>query len=61
MKAPVQDVMVAQLAVLLTAITIVAFWRPMVRWLMLLASTAVIATLGLGLIQVWQVVHHTAV
>ncbi len=44
----------------LTAIVIVAFCRTVGRWLIVLASTAIIATLGFGLIMIWQTTHHTA-
>ncbi len=60
MQAPVQEVEAAQIIVLLTAIAIVAVWRTVVRWLIVLASTAIIATLGFGLIMIWQTTHNTA-
>jgi hypothetical protein len=60
MQAPIQEVEATQAIVLLTAIAIVAFWRTVVKWLIVLASTAIIATLGFGLIMIWQTTHHTA-
>ena len=39
MQAPGQEVEAIRLLVLLAAIAIVAFWRPVVRWLILLASS----------------------
>jgi hypothetical protein len=56
---PVQDVEAAQVIVLLAAAAIVAFWRTVVRWLIVLAATAMITTLGFGLIMIWQTLHHT--
>jgi hypothetical protein len=47
--------------VLMTAIAIVAFWRTVVRWLIVLASTVIIATFGFGLIMIWQTAHHVVV
>ncbi len=59
MQAPVQDVEAARIIVLLTAMAIVAFWRTAVQWLLILASTVIITTVGFGLIAIWQAVHHT--
>jgi hypothetical protein len=59
MQALVHEVEAARIAVLLTAIALVAFWRTVLKWLILLASTAIIATLGFGLIMIWQTTHHT--
>jgi hypothetical protein len=60
MQASVQEVEATQIIVLLTAIVIVAFWRTVVRWLIVVASTVIIATFGFGLIMVWQTTHHMA-
>jgi hypothetical protein len=46
--------------VLLTAIMIATHWRTVLRWLIVLASTAVIATFGYGLVVIWQTTHHIA-
>jgi hypothetical protein len=58
MQVPVQEIEAAQIAVVLTAVAVVAFWRSVVRWMLLLASTAIIAALGLGLLMIWQATHH---
>jgi hypothetical protein len=50
----------AQVIVLLIAVVFVTCWGPVVRGLIVLASTAVIATLGFGLIVIWQIIHHMA-
>ena len=58
MHAPVQEVETAQTIALVTAIAVVAFWRTVVRSLIVVASTAIIATLGFGVIMIWQAMHH---
>jgi hypothetical protein len=58
MQAPVQEVETAQVIVLMIAITVAACWRTVVRWLIVLAVTAIIATMGFGLIMIWQITHH---
>ena len=58
MQTPVQEVETAQVIVLAIAMTVAAFWRTVVRWLIVLVLTAIIATMGFGLIMIWQVTHH---
>jgi len=60
MLALIHEVGANQSMVLLTAIAIVAFWPTVVRWLIVIASTAIIATLGLCLILIWQAIHQVA-
>jgi len=48
MHAPVQEVETAQTIALVTAIAVVAFWRTVVRSLIVVASTAIIATFDLA-------------
>jgi len=60
MQAPVQEAEAIQVMVLLTAIVIVTYWRTLIRWLIVLASTAIIATFSYGLIAIWQTTHHIA-
>jgi hypothetical protein len=60
LQAQVHEVEATQIRVLLTAIAIVAFWRTVVRWLIVLVSIAIIATLDFCLIMIWQTTHHTA-
>ena len=49
-----------QIVVLLIALGIVAFWRVVIKWVLILLSTAVIATLGYGAIMAWHNMHHVA-
>jgi hypothetical protein len=58
MQVSVQEIEATRILVLLAAVAIVAYWRTIVAWLIVLAATAVIATLGISLIVVWQLVHH---
>ncbi len=58
MQAPVQEVDTAQVIVLVIAITVAAFWRTVAKWLIVLVVTAIIATMGFGLIMIWQTTHH---
>ena len=60
MHASAQALEAAEIIVVLLAIIIVAFWRTAVKWLIVIASTAIIATLGFGLIMIWQTTQHTA-
>lgn len=61
MQALDQGVGAAQIVVLLVAVAIVAFRRVVIRWLIVLVSIAIIATMGFGLITVWQATHHMTV
>jgi hypothetical protein len=54
MQAAVQEMV----AVLLAAIAIVAFWRTVLMYVIMLVSVAIIATLGYGAIMIWQSMHH---
>jgi hypothetical protein len=49
-----------QIVVLLIALGIVAFWRVVIKWVLILLSTAVIATLGYGAIMAWHSMPHVA-
>jgi hypothetical protein len=60
MQALMEHVDAIWMVVFLVAIVIVAFWRTVVRLLMALAFTAIIATLGFGLLMIWQIIHHKA-
>ena len=44
MQAPVLEVAASHIIALSTAIAILAFWRYVVRWLTVLASTPIVAT-----------------
>jgi len=58
MQAAVQEVQGTQIAVVLAAIAIVAFWRTILKCLVVLAAIAIIAALGYGAVVVWQSTHH---
>lgn len=60
MLAATQEVEATRIAVLLTAIAIVAFWRTVIKGVIMLVSIAIIATLGYAAIMVWQDMHHIA-
>jgi hypothetical protein len=60
MQPVVQQVEATQIVVLLAALALVTFWRTVVKWLILLASTAIIATLGYGAVMILQSTHHIA-
>jgi hypothetical protein len=60
MQVSVQDAQATQIVVLVIAMAIVAFWRTVIKWLVLLAATVIIATLGYGLIAFWQNTRHIA-
>lgn len=60
MQAAVQEAEAARIVVVLAAIAIVAFWRTVLRYVIMLVSIAIIATLGYGAIAIWQSMHHIA-
>lgn len=43
---------------LLFASAIVAFWRTVIKYMIMIAATAVIATVGYGTMMMWQSIHH---
>jgi hypothetical protein len=53
-----QDAQGIMLAALLVALAITAFWRTVLTFAVVLATTAIIATLGYGAIMIWQNMHH---
>jgi hypothetical protein len=60
MQVAAQGMEATRIAVLLAAIGIVAFWRTVLRYVIMLVSITVIATLGYGAIMIWQGMHHIA-
>ena len=60
MPAPVQEMGTVQVIVLIAAILIAVFWRTVLRWRIVLVLTVIIATMGFGLIMIWQATHHMA-
>jgi hypothetical protein len=55
-----QGLEVAWITALLATILIMAFWRTLIKVVIALAATAIIATIGYGAIMIWQSVHHIA-
>jgi hypothetical protein len=53
-----QDAQGIMLAALLGALAIMAFWRTVLKYTIILVTTAIIATLGYGAIMIWQNMHH---
>ena len=47
-----------QLAVLMAALALVAFWRTVIKWVVILVATTIIAAFGYGAILIWQDMHH---
>ncbi|MGO8957323.1 MAG: hypothetical protein ACLQFR_08155 [Streptosporangiaceae bacterium] len=60
MQAAAQNADAVRILVLLAAIAIVAFWRLVLRLVIILVAAAVIAGIGYGAIALWQGVHHVA-
>jgi hypothetical protein len=58
MQAAVQEVQGTQIAIILAAIAIVAFWRSILKFLVMLVAIAIIAAVGYGAVVVWQGTHH---
>jgi hypothetical protein len=60
MQPAVQEVQGTQIAVVLGAIAIVAFWRTILKCVVMLVAIAIIAALGYGAVVIWQNMHHPA-
>jgi hypothetical protein len=58
MQAAVQEVQGTQIAIVLGAIAIVAFWRTILKCMVMLVAIAIIAALGYGAVVIWQNMHH---
>ena len=58
MQAAVQEVQGTQIAIVLGAIAIVAFWRTIHKCMVMLVAIAIIAALGYGAVVIWQGMHH---
>jgi hypothetical protein len=58
MQAAAQNAEAVRIMALLAAIAIVAFWRTLLRLMIILMATAVIAVIAYGAIAVWQNMHH---
>jgi len=60
MQAAAQNADGIRILVIVAAIAIVMFWRPVVRLVLILVLTAIIAAIGFGAIAIWQDMHHVA-
>jgi hypothetical protein len=60
MQAAVQEVQGTQIAIVLGAIAVVAFWRTILKCVVMLVAIAVIAALGYGAVVIYQNMHHPA-
>lgn len=60
MQAAVQEVQGTQIAIVLGAIAIVAFWRTILKCVVMLVAIAIIAALGYGAVALYQNMHHPA-
>jgi hypothetical protein len=58
MQAALHQAQGTQLAVLIAALALVAFWRTVIKWVVILVATTMIAALGYGAILIWQDMHH---
>jgi predicted neutral ceramidase superfamily lipid hydrolase len=58
MQAAVQEVQGTQIAIILAAIAIVAFWRTILKFVIMLVAIAIIAAVGYGVVVVWQSTHQ---
>jgi hypothetical protein len=58
MQAAVQEVQGTQIAIVLGAIAIVAFWRTILKGVVMLVAIAIIAALGYGAVVIYQNMHH---
>ena len=58
MQAAVQEVQGTQIAIILAAIAIVAFWRTILKFVIMLVAIAIIAAVGYGAVVVWQSTHN---
>ena len=60
MQAAAQNADAVRILVMLAAIAIVAFWRSLLKLVIVLVAAATIAGIGFGAIAVWQSVQHVA-
>ena len=60
MQAAAQNAEGIRILVLLAAIAIVVFWRTVIRLVVILVGTVLIAAIGFGAIAIYQNMHHVA-
>jgi hypothetical protein len=57
---PGQELEATSITALMAVIVIVTFWRTLIKCVIVLASTAIIATIAYVAIMIWQSTHHIA-
>jgi hypothetical protein len=60
MEAAAQNADGIRILVVVAAIAIATFWRPVLRLVLILLLTTIIAVIGFGAIAIWQDMHHMA-
>jgi hypothetical protein len=58
MQAAAQHAEAIRILVVLASVAVVAFWRKLLKLVIILVATAMIAGIGYAVIQVWQQFHH---
>ncbi|HEY2508653.1 MAG TPA: hypothetical protein VGI58_19205 [Streptosporangiaceae bacterium] len=58
MQAAAQNAEAIRIVVVLIAIAVVAFWRKILKLMIIVIATAMIAGIGYAVIEVWQQLHH---
>ena len=58
MQAAAQNADAVRILVMIAAIAIVAFWRALLKLLIVIVAAAAIAGIGYGAIAVWQSMQH---
>jgi hypothetical protein len=58
MQAAVQGAEGVRVLVLLAAMAVTVFWRTVLRLVLILVVTAIIAAIGYGAIMIFQNMHH---
>jgi hypothetical protein len=59
MQAAVQSAEGIRVLLLLAAIAVAAFWRTVLRLVLILVLTTIIVAIGYGAIAIFQTMHHT--
>lgn len=60
MQVAAQNADGIRILIIAIAIAIAMFWRRVLRLLLILVLTAIIAAIGFGAIAIWQEMHHMA-
>jgi uncharacterized protein YacL len=59
-QAAAQEAEATLIVALLAAVAIVALWRAVIKYVIVIILTVIIATLGYGAMMIWQNMHHLA-